>query len=1089
MIFKDSYTLFYLDKEEFEKLPILERLSIISTALTALDLLRGKGYLNSLNLTTYPVIQELLVYFTHSTECNDYLNGDRSMDVYKWLYNLLILNLYYLTISTINTVECKKNFEDLEDVLADLKMFERLLFSKIDSSIRYHMRKVGISIVKNTYCGFDTEFINTDVEKNSLVSSQLAITSKISVKIPKIKKYKLSIIDVERNKLKKVKLSSDVFNFNKVEMSIDWVIKEIKLLKYGNYDESMLVLGEVMKIIQGLRYYESDEYLVFSLPRSAIQPYINFSNSMSLKYLLNVTTQLSNPILISMEGLVMNLIDDICNRHFSTQNGLDKLAEEIYHIYHHYGEVKELEQESVRELKPVEELKMNRKVWEKDKKLSRKFLNIFPGCEKVCFTTTRNYYYIAHLTQADFSLLKDFELIKDELSIVNGSLITVRDPIKYCDKNIHVRDTMLLAPGGSKSLAKIGALYGAGLQKIEISKTKLADMQTFLTQDKAKFVEYALRDALISLIHSLWMDDFNFNLCGVGMPITLSSIGRKFVKSIWNEQNYQGYQISNKYLLGDVSSTMTPKGLNIVKNIGFVLPFYIANYKGGRNECFMYGVDKTTMWYDYDLTSAYTTIMSMAGDPSYIQYRRLTEVELNKLSMNEILYSYLVIQADFSFPPDTKYPSIPCFVDESCTIYPLNGSCVLTGSEYLLAKSQGCVLQINEIHYIPFTRSSDDGGGENLFHKPFEHIIKLVQEKRREYEKGTISNLMYKEIGNSIYGSVVRGIGDKKKFDIKSKTTQRMRGDDLSNPLIASWTTAYVRSVVGECLHSIQQLGGLVVSVTTDGFITNLSDFEQRMEGNYLLKEYKEIRHKLSNDFTGLELKNFGKGILAWTTRGQLGFESKIIATTGFQHIYKKDDMWTTFSEIFASEHKSIEFVQSRLRSASDIYKRGGHVTMVYKDQQFRMHYDQKRLLEYKETVDGLLDSKPLKNIIQGENLRYIGKLYKSKQYNKFSNLGGSGNKYNNHLELAVRNFVKGLLSEPPMFNLHRVGLESNQKIVDFIHRFNPEIKITVNSISLLKNRSIKWKCVPRLTETEEFAEYVLLNIDTFSKDFFFRSF
>jgi hypothetical protein len=35
---------------------------------------------------------------------------------------------------------------------------------------------------------------------------------------------------------------------------------------------------------------------------------------------------------------------------------------------------------------------------------------------------------------------------------------------------------------------------------------------------------------------------------------------------------------------------------------------------------------------------------------------------------------------------------------------------------------------------------------------------------------------MYKEIGNSIYGSVVRGMGDKKKFDIK--TTQRLLGDD-----------------------------------------------------------------------------------------------------------------------------------------------------------------------------------------------------------------------------------------------------------------------------------------------------------------------
>jgi hypothetical protein len=35
---------------------------------------------------------------------------------------------------------------------------------------------------------------------------------------------------------------------------------------------------------------------------------------------------------------------------------------------------------------------------------------------------------------------------------------------------------------------------------------------------------------------------------------------------------------------------------------------------------------------------------------------------------------------------------------------------------------------------------------------------------------------MYKEIGNSNYGSVVRGLGNKKKFEIK--TTQRLLGVD-----------------------------------------------------------------------------------------------------------------------------------------------------------------------------------------------------------------------------------------------------------------------------------------------------------------------
>jgi hypothetical protein len=277
------------------------------------------------------------------------------------------------------------------------------------------------------------------------------------------------------------------------------------------------------------------------------------------------------------------------------------------------------------------------------------------------------------------------------------------------------------------------------------------------------------------------MEDFNFKHGGHGIPLSLSSIGRKYVKSIWQETNYPGYQLSQTYKLGDVSASITPKGLNVLNNVGLVLPYYIANYKGGRNECFMYGIDRNTTWYDYDLTSAYTTVMSRAGHPNYKAYRRLNPEELEKLSKEEVLYSYLTIQADFEFPLKTKYPSIPCFVDENCTIFPLQGKCILTGAEYLLAKSQGCKFNIENVHFIPFSKSEDF-----FTVKPFELILRNVQEKRREYPKGTISNLIYKEIGNGIYGSVVRGISNKKKFDTRNNTMLRLEGDDLSNPLIAS---------------------------------------------------------------------------------------------------------------------------------------------------------------------------------------------------------------------------------------------------------------------------------------------------------------
>lgn len=59
---------------------------------------------------------------------------------------------------------------------------------------------------------------------------------------------------------------------------------------------------------------------------------------------------------------------------------------------------------------------------------------------------------------------------------------------------------------------------------------------------------------------------------------------------------------------------------------------YLKNYRGGRNECFMYGVDNSQLWYDYDLTSAYTTAMSILGDPDYRKASFIDRIHITKFS-------------------------------------------------------------------------------------------------------------------------------------------------------------------------------------------------------------------------------------------------------------------------------------------------------------------------------------------------------------------------------------------------------------------------------------------------------------------------
>jgi hypothetical protein len=53
-------------------------------------------------------------------------------------------------------------------------------------------------------------------------------------------------------------------------------------------------------------------------------------------------------------------------------------------------------------------------------------------------------------------------------------------------------------------------------------------MSKFLADDKKAYEDYALHDAAITLKHSLAMEEFNFNIKQLGIPITLSSLGRNF---------------------------------------------------------------------------------------------------------------------------------------------------------------------------------------------------------------------------------------------------------------------------------------------------------------------------------------------------------------------------------------------------------------------------------------------------------------------------------------------------------------------------------------------------------------------------------
>jgi len=84
----------------------------------------------------------------------------------------------------------------------------------------------------------------------------------------------------------------------------------------------------------------------------------------------------------------------------------------------------------------------------------------------------------------------------------------------------------LLAPGGKKSLDFIGSMYN--LAKINIGDN-IERMDEFLKKEPKRFKEYAMRDALITLIHGCFMEYFYLKIGEIGIPTTLSKISRVFI--------------------------------------------------------------------------------------------------------------------------------------------------------------------------------------------------------------------------------------------------------------------------------------------------------------------------------------------------------------------------------------------------------------------------------------------------------------------------------------------------------------------------------------------------------------------------------
>lgn len=297
-------------------------------------------------------------------------------------------------------------------------------------------------------------------------------------------------------------------------------------------------------------------------------------------------------------------------------------------------------------------------------------------------------------------------------------------------------------------------------------------------------------------------------------------------------------------------------------------------------------------------------------------------------------------------------------------------------------------------------------------------------------------------------------------------------------------------------LHNIQLLGGRIISVTTDGFLTDIPDLEEKLlkmlKTNQLFMLYRSAREALSGNSNTLELKENGVGVITWTTRGQFSLHN-LMAATGFQRgMYNKREIYELFKEGISSDSKEILYLNKRLRSSLDVYKQGGNVTTEYRDQIFRLMHDNKRKMimddkSPKSALEGLFDSIPLNDIREGALYRYIVKVPYHKKYQRRLSTKVFKNKYKNVLEIIVRNFIRCLLTNS--MNLDNSVFKNYQDIIDYIHSYDKDLRLTTNVIAQLKRRSSKPKKLYLDDVVGNFIDFVTIKFPDFDRDKFFNEY
>ena len=487
----------------------------------------------------------------------------------------------------------------------------------------------------------------------------------------------------------------------------------------------------------------------------------------------------------------------------------------------------------------------------------------------------------------DLAAFSDFAHFKTELDSAGGKVATVGQDVSFTYERtgaaLPLKSTSVVRDGIALFILQTNFIdigrhvaEGVTLERIgtalDLPKIELPDghsksrIDLLLQADKAAFESYAMRDAEITVRFLQRLETFARIEVGCEtLPPTVSSLAVTMLKNVLKGEGINfNAAWGNQTIRSEAWNDHKRKVCGMTETIPcaerlIIEPFVTMTYHGGRNECFHMGPTHVGGWFDFDLAGAYTTGLT---DLCAIDYKGMRFTTKEEDFVGHVLG---FARVKFKFPDGCRFPSLPVEVGVKGLYFPLSGESYCTAPEIEVALNQGCQIEILQGVIFPWADPS---------YRLFEAFVKKARGLRSHYKTmrtdPAIANVFEeyaKLMGNAAYGKLAQGLKEKTVFNTRGMTSVKLPHSAITNAIMASHATGFVRAVMAEVLGGIPERY-TVVSVTTDGFLTDAPETSLRCDGP-MARRFQALCERVAPGSKMLECKHQARQVIGMKTRGQ----------------------------------------------------------------------------------------------------------------------------------------------------------------------------------------------------------------------------